>query len=381
MSQKFPASGQIRIGHIIDNLRREGAQKELVHLVEGLASHGYIQRVYCLNNTHPDIVAHLQHCGAQVIVFGRVQVLSLLAVVRLARDISCWQPHIIHTRLFFSDVLGRTLAHVAGVPVIVSSIENRNIHSRPWQRLLYRLTVQWAQRITFNSKHVIPFSQAFEGVQPEQARYIPNGVRLELPDPQQARQQLCTELRLSTDTRFIGMVARLMPQKGHRYLLDAFARIADDMQGVVLLLIGEGILQQELAAQAERLNIAHRVLFLGLRNDIPNLLAALELYVHSSLFEGMPNAVMEAMAAGKPIVATGVDGVQELIIDGESGWLVEPGNAAALAERLRSALQHPDEAQQRGAAAAERARRHFSLDVMVQSFDHLYREIGQHVAG
>jgi glycosyltransferase involved in cell wall biosynthesis len=363
------------IFHIIDNLRRAGAQRELVNLVTGLAPFGYDQHVYCLNDVfHPDIVREMRQCGARVVILGRAQMASLLGIARLLGDMSRLRPEIVHTRLFVSDIIGRTLARVAEVPLIVTNIETRNIDKQTWQFLLDRLTIHWADRVVFNSQHVIPFSVAFERVQPEQALHIPNGICLAAPDPA-ARARLQAELTIPHDAQILGMLGRLAPQKGYPYLLEALARVVAQHPNVVQLIIGDGPLLDVLTNQAQQLGIRDNIRFTGGRSDVPDLLAALDLYVHSSLFEGLPNSVMEAMLAGKPVICTSVDGVPEIIDHGVTGWLVPPRDAAALARQICYALEHPAEASRIGEAAANLIATQYSVERMVQSFHQLYSDL------
>jgi glycosyltransferase involved in cell wall biosynthesis len=376
--QKLPTTRPaplIRIAYVIDNLRREGTQTALINLIEGLVPRGYECRVYCLNNAHPAIVGQLESAGARVVVYGKWQTLTLVGLARLFAELLRWRPHIIQTQLFASDISGRVLGALSGVPVRLSSIRGINRNKRPWQLVCDRLTVPLVQAVTFNSSAAVPFAQAFEGVRPHQVVHIPNGIAFVPHDRASARAALQDELSIPPERVLLGSVGRLEPVKGHVYLVDAFAQIAADLPHSVLLIAGEGSQRAALEAAAARHLLGERVRFLGLRGDVPRLLAALDLYVHPSLHEGMPNAVMEAMAAGCPIVASEVGGIPELLVDGESGWLVAPQDSAALAAALRYALTHEAEARRVGAAAARRVAERFSLNAMVQSYDDLYRRL------
>jgi glycosyltransferase involved in cell wall biosynthesis len=366
----------IRIGYVIDSLSRDGTQTFLVNLVKGLAERDYEQRVYCLNNVvNADILRALTDSRAHVVVIGKVQLATLIGFSRLFIEFRRWRPVIVQTFLPFGDTIGRALAHAASVPILVSSIRCRNINKSWWQFLLDRMTIRWVDRVIFNSQQVIPFALSYEGVRAEQAVYIPNGVSFEQQSRSLDALGIRSKLGISPAARVIGTVGRLSPQKGHRYLLSAFAQVLAQVPSAVLLVIGDGPLRSELAEEARQLEIAERVHFLGQRGDVPDLLACMDVYVQSSLFEGMPNAVMEAMAAGKPVIATAIDGTKELISDGETGWLVEPSDAKAMAEGIVTVLKNPTEARRRGAAAAQRVRTDFSLERMVNAYDQLYRSL------
>jgi glycosyltransferase involved in cell wall biosynthesis len=364
----------LRICYVIDSLRRDGAQKVLVNLVKGLALRGYDQRVYCLNDAaEPDIVRMLMESGAAVEIIGKAKLLSGYGGLRVLSEFRSRRPHIVQTFLFFSDVVGRALARAAGVPVIVSSIQTHNVDKTKYQLFLDRLTARWADRVVVCSKYLVPFVLAREGVTPGQLVYIPNGIETTRYRSRSDSFSIRSKLGIAPSTKLFGMVARLYPQKGHRYLIEAFARVSRQIEDSILLIIGDGPLLGDLKSTAARLGIETRVRFLGERSDVPDLLSCMNVYVHSSLWEGMPNAVMEAMVAGKPVVATAVDGNNELIVEGKTGWLVKPANSAALADGMIWAATHESEAEKIAAAASQYVESKFSAEVMVSGFDAVYR--------
>ena len=364
----------IRLAHVIDSLRRHGTQAALIYLVGGLAERGYEQRVYCLNDAvDADVRRRLTLSGAGVTIIGKRQLLTGRGVIALYQELRRWQPAIIQTFLPFADVIGRTIARAAHVPVIVSSIRARNIDKRRWQLLLDRITLRWVDRVVFNSQHVIPFSIQQEGVRPEQVIYIPNCVQVYQTSITRTSAEIRSQLNIPLEAGVIGTVGRLYPQKGHTYLLAAFGKVLETEPNAFLLLIGDGPLRRQLESQALQIGVAERTRFLGERLDIPDLLATLDLYVQPSIYEGMPNALMEAMAVGKPVIATNVDGIRELVSHAETGWLVEAGEPEALAARIVYALQSIDESAHVGAAAAERMVLDFSVDRMLAAYDQLYR--------
>jgi glycosyltransferase involved in cell wall biosynthesis len=364
----------LRVGFIIDSLRRHGTQRALLYLVCGLQERVYEQRVFCLNDAVDlDVQTRLASCGACVRVIGKKQLMAAHGVIALYQELRRWQPHIVQTFLPFGDVIGRTVAHVAGVPVIVSSIRARNIDKRRWQFLLDRITLRWVDRVVFNSQRVIPYSVEHEGVRADQVVCIPNCVRIVRQARPSPRAEARSRLDIPVDAFVIGTVGRLYPQKGHHYLLLAFRDVLSVMPCALLLVIGDGPLRSQLESEMLQLGISEHTRFLGERADVPDLLDILDLYVQPSIFEGMPNAVMEAMAVGKPVLATNVDGTQELITHGETGWLVESCNPEALAEQIIYALQNRDECARVGAAGARRMDCDFSVQSMVTAYDGLYR--------
>jgi len=364
----------IRIAYVIDSLALRGTQRALIHLVQGLSQRNYQQKIYSLNNVvNSDNKKALLECGADVKVIGKLQLLTSIGLIRIVCDWLIWKPDIVFTMLFYSDVIGRIIAKITSVPIIISSIRAKNIYKNELQLYLDRLTARWADKVVFNSKKSIPFAIQHEGIREEQAVYIPNGVKIPSNDINQwkKREKLC----ISNDTLLIGSVGRLDPQKGYTYLLKAFQIVQKQFHNCLLLIIGRGSLLEILKALSTDLHVSDKVRFLGECPDIDELLSCMNVYVQSSLFEGMPNAVMEAMAAGKPVVATAVDGMCELINDSETGWLVEPEKPEMLAGKICHVLQHPEFAANVGSAAAKRMTQEFSLEKMTTSYDTLFREL------
>jgi len=367
-------SENVRICFFIDSLRRDGAQNILAKLANGLISKGYDQRVYCLNDAQsPSMVKKITEGGTDVVTIGKAKLLTATGLLKIFIDLKKWSPHIVVTFLPFSHIIGRTLARLASVPFVVSSIRQRNVHTPFWYYPLSRLTARWADKVVFNSRDVIEFALANEGVREHQVSYIPNGVEIPAEPSADRSHQVRGELGIAASTLVIGTVGRLYAQKGVTHLLQAFTKVVHGLDDSILLIVGEGPLLKHLKGESRDLGIDANVRFLGERSDVPELLNAFDVYVQSSLFEGMPNAVMEALAAALPVVATEVDGISELIDDGRNGRLIPPGDSEALADAIIYARENESEARRMGAAARLRMKAEFSVDKMVTGFDRLFR--------
>jgi glycosyltransferase involved in cell wall biosynthesis len=175
--------------------------------------------------------------------------------------------------------------------------------------------------------------------------------------------------------RLLLAVGNLYAVKGHSHLIDALALLADGHANVHLAIAGRGNLADSLQVRARELGLADRVHLLGLRSDIASLLAAADLFVLPSLAEGLPLALLEAMFAGRPIVASDVGEVRIVLNGGEAGLLVQPGNAAELARALNHLLTDPNEGARLGQRAALRAASEYAASRMVEQYAHLYFEL------
>ena len=182
-------------------------------------------------------------------------------------------------------------------------------------------------------------------------------------------------IALQHELPVIGTVCRLVePKKGLKYLLEAVAQLEQEAGKPVcqVLLVGEGPAEQSLRALSKRLGISARVAFAGVRRDIPQILSLMNIFILPSLYEGFGIAILEAMAAGKPVVGTMVGGIPEFVVSGQSGLLVPPGDAPALARAIKQLLDEPEKARAMGRQGQEHVTKHYSIDSVVRQHEQLY---------
>ena len=362
----------VNLGIFIDDLGVGGTQNWLSLLVPQLAARGFAMRIYSMRAiSHPEIVERLTP-HAKVTIIGEPRLWAGAGLFHLMRELRTWPAHVVQTALPTSDMIGRSLAWLTGVPAIFSSIRGRNVDKPGWQRWLDRRTAHLARSVIFNDREAVPFAIRHEGVLPNQVVYIPNGVAIA-----QARRpaaEVRRELQTAPEAIVIATVARLHPSKGQQYLLRAFRLVRDRHPGAVLWLIGDGECRAALEREAGELGIAASVRFAGTRRDVRDILDAVDLFALPSLWEGMPNALMEAMAAGRPVVASSTDAIGELVIHGETGWMVRPGDAEGLARCMIDILADPRRAADVGQAGLRHVREHFSLERMADAYATLYRD-------
>jgi glycosyltransferase involved in cell wall biosynthesis len=272
---------------------------------------------------------------------------------------------------FFRDanIVATLGARWAGVPV-VSGRRNLGYWHTPREVRLLRLLNRFTQAFVANSEAVRNETARREGVSPERIRVIPNAVDTERfrPAAPGERQALRLKLGFPPTVPLVGCVANLRPVKGHEVLLDAFAAVCAHVPEARLALIGEGPAEPSLHERAGALGILDRLHFLGLRDDVPELLRTFDVAVSASYSEGLSNALLEAMASGLPTVATAVGGNTELLEDGLLGTLVPPSDPAAMAVALRNLLTSPDRCRRLGAAARDRVRSRNSPESVIEAW-------------
>jgi glycosyltransferase involved in cell wall biosynthesis len=252
----------------------------------------------------------------------------------------------------------------------VCKVVSRRIDFAPIRNLLSR----W--KYTLPRVHYVAVSEAVRqvliasGIPAHHVQTIYSSIDLRRFDNEQEVAPL-----FPTGTRVVGTVGHLAGHKGHRYLLEATRQLLQTEPEIGVAIVGDGALHQELEAQAATLGIAERVHFTGFRRDVPALIRGFEIFAFSSTHEGTPNGVLEAMALGKPVVATRAGGTEEVVQDGVTGLLVSPRDPAALAQALLYLLRHPEQGKMFGRAGRQRVEELFTAERMADSTLQVYQRI------
>lgn len=264
---------------------------------------------------------------------------------------------------------GRLAAWLAGVPVICSALHSTGLPDRvEWlNRQLAPLTDGFIAVARSHGQYLAEH----EGCPPDRIYVIPNGVDTDRFRPMPKDPALAQELGLPSGAPVVGIVAALRPEKNHELFLAAARRVNQHRPETVFLVVGDGQRRAYLEQWAVDLGLADRVLFTGNRSDVPELLSLLDVFVLSSHMEANPLSILEAMASGKPAVATRVGSIPENLEDGKTGFLVPPGDAEALADRVLWLLDHPAEAAQMGRLARHHVLHHASIHQTVAGYETL----------
>ena len=372
----------MRVLMVHSDLQGGGVERVLVTLARHLpfAARGIC---YCPSN-HPEppdeFTAALRADGLQLFRV-RPPLLSLRYPCRLGKVIGAFAPDIVHLHGTSLGVVGGLLRlRFRRAPVFVYTQHPKHSQDARWLRTVARAAFPRIDHLVCVSEAVREDLLALPGLNKlgSHTSVIHNGVDLEpFRDDRAARspQAVRAEMGIADDELVIGAVGLLWPIKGHHVLLAAMPQVLSRFPHSRLVLVGKGEAECTLKALAAQLEIAERVTFAGWRADVPAVLSALDVYAQPSLSEGLPLAPIEASASGLPIVATRAGGMDQVIVHGETGLLVPPGEPGLLAEALISVLADPSLACRLGTAARERAFSEFSAEAMARQHLELYRSL------
>jgi glycosyltransferase involved in cell wall biosynthesis len=350
----------LRVLQVIPTLDRAGAEKQMFLLASALPRERFAVEVAALTRLGP-LREALRAERIPVHSIGKRWKVDPLALAKLIRLMRAGRYDVIHTWLF---------------AVVVSEMAV-DLWKGRGERLVDQRLASWADRVVGNSEAVVAFYHEL-GVPLERLMCIPSGIGNEEPpliDPAEVR----AEFGFEPGDPLLLFAGRLAPQKCVSDLLDSIDLLQHILPNLRTLIAGDGPLRERLEARASAFHLLEsgRVRFLGHRDDVPRLLAAADLLVLPSRFEGLPNVVLEAMRFRKPVVATRAPGTTAVVVDQETGLLVPVGDRRALAEAIRTVVENPDLARALGEGARRRVERDFDLQVMVDRYAELYESLAR----
>jgi starch synthase (maltosyl-transferring) len=359
----------VRIALVITDLDVGGAERALVNLVMRLDRTRWSPLVVALSGEGP-LADVLRQAGIPCECLGGSPRRPLQTVARLARTLRRFRPELAQSFLFHANLAVRLAAPWSDRPWVVGGLRVSERQKR-WHLWLDRLTARWSSGSVCVSEGVRRFSVEQGGLDPHRLVVIPNGID---PSPFDRAVAVPREaIGVPEEAHLALAVGRLDVQKGLPDLLDAAERVIRQMPAWHLALAGDGPCRDWLQEQvATRPSLRGRVHWLGRRSDVPSLLRTADLLVLASHWEGMPNVVLEAMAACRAVVATTVEGTDELVVPGETGFLVPPRAPQQLAAALLEAARSPALCQALGRRGRARVERDFSLENTVNAYERLW---------
>ena len=377
MSNDGRAPGRIHVAHCVHGLGLGGAQKVIATIVRESDPAAFQHFVYsCDDGVHG---AEVAQAGATVrIIARRLPRFDPTWVAALASAMRSDAIDVVHTHLFGDSLHGYLASLVAGRPPVVMTLHNGIDGMTSLQRGGYRWLLARCARAVACSGSVERSFASFGGGAFPPLQVISNGIAF--PSQAEAKPGEAAALRAELGARegelVLATIGRLVPQKGHRFLFAALAKLGRE-HGVAarLVVLGDGPIRDELETQARADGIAECVLFAGIRLDVLRLLPAIDVVVFSSLYEGLPVALLEGMATGRCIVSTSCPGIVEAARDEREALIVPIGDADGLCEALRRVATEPGLAARLGAAAKQRFAGEFTAAQMTRRYEALYRDV------
>jgi len=363
----------LRIAHLIESDGPGGAEHVVVQLATAFQAAGAWNVAFLPANGEGWLARQLEGSGVTIEYLRLERPISPAYARSLEAALRRHRVTVAHSHEFTMAVYGAWASWRAGIPHVITMHGGRYYAARLRRRLALRAAIARSARTAAVSLRLARDLSRDLWIPPARILTIPNGVRHVRPQ----RVALRDELSLGPGDRLLVSVGNLYPVKGHQHLIDALARLAERHPQLHLAIAGRGELEGALAARARDHGLQGRVHLLGLRSDIPALLAAADLFVLPSLSEGLPLALLEAMFAGCPIVASDVGEVSAALADGRAGILVEPGHPAALAAAIDGLLNDPNRARVLGEGARARATMEYGIGQMsrryLEAYDHALR--------
>jgi glycosyltransferase involved in cell wall biosynthesis len=354
---------------------RAGAEEHILELLRGLD-----RRFFRLHLACPDVL--LEQYGNDIP--GDVQVTPIMVdhlsdirgAVRLARTLRRQRINILHSHMFRASLFGSSIGKLCRVPVIIETTHVRETWRRGWFKSKFFLD----RAVSHLIDHYIAVSEANsryligqKGIPANKVSVIQNGCSIERVDPSKAHPEGIREsLGFSKDDLVLIVMARLEPQKGHRVLLQSLPLLHSEFPNIRLICLGAGALKDDLTRMARDLGLENIVRFAGFQSNVADWLAAADIGVLPSFYEGLPLTAAETLAAGIPLVATAVDGTPEVVLDGETGLLVPPGDPLAMAGAIGRLARQPELRDKFARAGRDRVLHRFTIQRQVEQTANLY---------
>jgi glycosyltransferase involved in cell wall biosynthesis len=377
MADLAPGQRPLRVGFVLHVMQVAGAEMLVADTIMRIGS-GLEPVVFCLDSVG-QLGERMIARGIPVIAYGRKTGMDFSVSKRMAKDIKARQLEVLHAHQYTPFFYGSIAARLSGVSPKVIFTE----HGRHYPDVVSSKR-RWANRLVFDRladdvNAVCEFSARSlserDGFRASRIHVIENGIDIERYRPGRNQAELKAALGLDPSRRYIACIARFHPVKDHRTLIRAFSDVARALGDVDLLLVGDGQLRGELEAEVTALQLTGRVRFLGVRDDVAEILQASDVFALTSVSEAASITLLEAMAAARPVVVTAVGGNPEIVRQDQDGLLAPRGDAPAIAEALIGVLKDSALAARLGASGAARVRQTYQLQQTIERYHALYRTL------
>jgi glycosyltransferase involved in cell wall biosynthesis len=368
---------KINVLHIYQNSKIGGVQQQFLSLLKAY-DRDVFNPIFCCLGPEEEISKEIERIDIETVALNRVRYHRFSpGIVRdLYRLMKQKNIHIVRTHRYRANLYGRLAALLSGVPVkIISLHDNYRKDLRLERRIVNKILLKATDKIVAVSESIRKDIIKYDGIDSSKILVIPNGIDTERFNPEGNFADIRKGFSIKESDIVLGFVGRVVPAKGLEYLIDALPFLKKEFKNIKLLITGEGSTMERLKKKAKENNVHDSIIFTGKRRDIPDILSCTDIFVMPSVAEGLPNALLEAMAMGKPIVATEVGGIPEVIKNRHSGFLVPPRNPEALATAIKDLISNEQLAAKMGQAARHIVLDNFSIWSIAQKWQTLYLSI------
>ena len=367
---------KIKILQLITELDIGGAEKVLLSFIRKLDRDKYNVMVAYMKG-EGKLVEDFREAGVKVFNLKMRNRADLGAVIRLYRLLKRENIQLLHTHLIQADICGFLAGKMAGIPIIISTKHNPDEFRKKFSIPVWLdgIFANHSDRIIAVSYAVKDFLINWEKISKDKFTVIHNGIDLEEFNINIDISKKKRQLGINLSSKVLGSIGRFNEQKGYKFLLKAISEILENVPDVRFIFVGDGPLRRELEKMTRELKVDQNVIFTGIRRDIPEIFSIMDVFIMPSIFEGLPLILLEAMAMGKPVIASRVGGIPEIVRHEVTGILVEPANPSAIANSIVKLLKDPVGAKRIGDSGREEVKRRFTIDTMTEKIEALYNGI------
>jgi len=366
---------KIQLLHLITRLPVGGAERLILGILHNLDSE-QIESIVCCIQDRGELAAEVESMGIPLISLGLMQHggHDRQVVPALRHIIQEHRINLVHTHLYHANLYGRLAAHREGIPAI-ASVHNTYKRKKWHRHLINRYLSRYTFMVTAGSTDVAKDLLEIDHLPKQKVALLPNSIDLSRVTTTLTTAEAKQRMGFASSDQVIGTVGRIEEQKGHVFLLKAFALLKQrpGKENLRLLIVGDGRLLPQLKETAEHLGIMGSCQFPGNILHLGDIYRAIDIFTMPSLWEGLSLAMLEAMAAGLPVVATDVGGARDVLGDNQRGILVPPKDHKLLAKAIRSLLDNPTLSDEMAAAGAEQIQQHYSITALTSQLYKLYR--------
>jgi glycosyltransferase involved in cell wall biosynthesis len=370
--------------YVFDNMEFGGGERGFVQIINRLCRKKYNIMVACLSRGV--LIEKIKGSGVQINSVDMQNRFNPMVILQLVSLMKRENVDIVHSQGTRADFFARVAAKLAGVLIVVSTVQmpvegfDVSLVRKLIYTLLNRFSEHFVDRFIVVSDALVNTMVGYHKVEPQRVVKIYNGIEKDeygISDEEIVcgRSRFRKEFGLGEDVLIVGAIGRLVWQKGFEYLIGAIPEVSKKYPEAKFLLVGEGLLEDALKAKSKKLKIKDKIIFAGFRDDIKDILASIDIFVMPSLLEGLPMILLESMAMGKSIIATDIDGINEVLEDRNSGLLVPPKDSKALANSILDLIVHKSKACKMGEEARTVMNERFSVNTMVEKVEAVYQEL------